>query len=235
MSLGRDAREFLRAHRVGVLSTHSVSVPGYPFASVLPFVPDHAGRPVILISALAEHTKSLLADPRASLIVHEFSAEDQQGPRLTVVVEAARCDDEAVARRFVRYLPESARFLGFGDFGFWRLEPRQALFVRGFGRIDWIAAPELVAPEGPIAAAEDSIVAHMNGDHLDALCLYAQHFHFTTPGEVVMLGCDAEGFDMLADGRLLRVAFPEPVTDAGKARAAFAALAAQARGESTAG
>ena len=235
MSLGRDARDFLRAHRVGVLAAHSKSVPGHPFASVLPFVPDHAGRPVILISGLAEHTKSLLADPRASLIVHDFSAEDQQGPRLTVVGEAVRFHDEGMARRFVRYLPESARFLGFGDFGFWRLEPRQALFVRGFGRIDWIAAPELVAPEGRIAAAEDGIVAHMNADHLDAMRLYAQHFHGATPGKVVMLGCDAEGFDLLADGRLLRVAFPEPVTNAGEAREAFAALAAQARGGSTGG
>jgi hypothetical protein len=230
MTLGRDAREFLRAHRVGVLSTHSKSLPGYPFGSVLPFVLDHAARPVVLISALAEHTKSLAADPRASLVVHDFSAEDPQGPRLTVIGDAERCDDEALARRFVRYVPESARFLGFGDFAFWRLAPKQALFVRGFGRIDWIAAADLAAPESRIAEAEDDIVAHMNDDHVEAMRLYVKHLHGVAAERVAMLGCDVEGFDLLADGRLFRCTFPAPVTHAGQAREAFALLASQARG-----
>jgi hypothetical protein len=204
-------------------------VPGYPFGSVLPFVLDHAARPVILISALAEHTKSLAADPRASLVVHDFSAEEQQGPRLTLVADGERFADDAMARRFVRYLPESARFLGFGDFAFWRLVPRQALFVRGFGRIDWIGGADLSAPEARLGEAEDGIIAHMNEDHADAMRLYAQHLHGVQPASVAMLGCDVEGFDLLADGRILRCAFPDPVTNAGKAREAFSALAAQAR------
>jgi putative heme iron utilization protein len=61
--------------------------------------------------------------------------------------------------------------------------------------------------------------------------LYAQHLHGVAPERVAMLGCDVEGFDLLADGRLLRCTFPEPVTHAGKARKAFALLASRARGE----
>jgi putative heme iron utilization protein len=229
MSLGRDAREFLRTHRVGVLATHSKSVPGYPFGSVLPFVPDHAAHPVILVSALAEHTKSLLADPRASLIVHDFSVEEQQGPRLTVLGDCEPFEDERMARRFVRYLPESARFLDFGDFGFWRLRPREALFVRGFGRIDWVSATDLAAPSSRLMEAEDEIVAHMNADHVETMKLYVRHLHKRTPAGVQMVGLDAEGFHLRADGALLRCVFPAPVTNAGEARKAFVALAAQAR------
>ena len=52
----------------GVLATHSTQLPGYPFASILPFVLDESHRPIFLISALAEHTKNLLADARASFL-----------------------------------------------------------------------------------------------------------------------------------------------------------------------
>ena len=41
MSLARDARLWLRAHRHGLLATHSLAVAGYPFGSVVPYVLDH--------------------------------------------------------------------------------------------------------------------------------------------------------------------------------------------------
>ena len=57
MSLACDARLWLRAHRYGLLSTHSRAVAGYPFGSVVLYVLDHDACPVLLISRLAEHTK----------------------------------------------------------------------------------------------------------------------------------------------------------------------------------
>jgi len=63
---GGDARRFTRAQHSGVLSTLSRRVEGFPFGSVAPFILDHAGRPVILISTLAEHTKNIDTDPRAT-------------------------------------------------------------------------------------------------------------------------------------------------------------------------
>jgi putative heme iron utilization protein len=44
-----------------------------------------------------------------------------------------------------------------------------------------------------------------------------------------MVGIDCDGFDLRADGRLLRITFDAPVTNAGKAREALVALAGQAR------
>jgi putative heme iron utilization protein len=63
---------------------HFATVDGFPFGSVAPFMLDHAGCPVILISTLAEHTKNIDADPRVSLIVQPYSPDMQVAGRVTV-------------------------------------------------------------------------------------------------------------------------------------------------------
>jgi putative heme iron utilization protein len=45
-----------------------------------------------------------------------------------------------------------------------------------------------------------------------------------------MVGIDCDGFNVRADGKLLRFDFDRPVTDAAEARAALVALARAARG-----
>jgi putative heme iron utilization protein len=232
MSQAEDARRFLRAHHSGVLATLSASVPGYPFGSIVPFVLDADCRPVVLVSALAEHTKSLAADPRASLIVHSYEEDVQAGSRLTLVGDAARAvGDAGVRDRYLRYFPAAENLLALGDFSFWALAPKRLLFIRGFGNIHWIDPAAFRPPENRIADAEDEIVAHMNADHPAALADYCREATGTTPREVAMVGIDCDGFDLRADGRLLRLAFDAAVTNAGKARAALAALARRARGE----
>ena len=66
-----EVRRLLRLGLHGALGTHSASIAGYPFTSSLPYALDGACRPLFLISGLAEHTRNLLADPRASLLVLE--------------------------------------------------------------------------------------------------------------------------------------------------------------------
>lgn len=50
-----------------MLATHSAQRPGFPFGSVVAYAADAAGRPVLWLSDLAEHTRNPAADPRASL------------------------------------------------------------------------------------------------------------------------------------------------------------------------
>jgi putative heme iron utilization protein len=230
MTTGQDARRYLRAHRSGVLSTLSVKLGGYPFGSIVPFVLDRDCRPVILISALAEHTRNLAADPRASLIVHDYADEVQAGARLTLAGDAGHlADDTPVRDRYLRQFPAAQDLLALGDFSFWAIAPKRLLFIRGFGRIDWIDAAELAPPANTLAAAEGDIVAHMNADHAVALVDYCRHYHGLVPAAVEMTGIDCDGFDVRADGRLLRFEFPEVVTNAGKAREALVAMARTAR------
>ena len=53
------------------LATHSTQLDGFPYATALPFALDAQQRPLILISQLAEHTRNLLADGRASLLLND--------------------------------------------------------------------------------------------------------------------------------------------------------------------
>jgi len=63
------ARTLAHVGRVGMLATLSRRHPGHPFASVMPYALDGAGRPLVLISSMAMHTQNLQVDPRASLLV----------------------------------------------------------------------------------------------------------------------------------------------------------------------
>ena len=78
-------------------------------------------------------------------------------------------------------------------------------------------------------AAEEGILAHMNADHAHNLREYCRHVHGVEVLDAAMVGIDCDGFDVRADGHVLRVNFPEPVLDAEAARAALVELAKQAR------
>ena len=89
MSAAREARQLLRAHRYGALSTLSKKFDGHPFGSISPYLTDHDGSLLILISTLAEHTKNIQDDPRVSLITHnQDDPHIQAQGRVTVVGEA---------------------------------------------------------------------------------------------------------------------------------------------------
>jgi len=130
----------------GTLATQSQQLPGYPFATALPYALDAAHNPVLCISALAEHTKNLLADPRVSLSVVQPGAEDvQETARLTLVADAERFEpDEALKARYLRYLPKTEDLLAL-DFMFFRLRPKRIRFIGGVGRMGWVEEADWAA------------------------------------------------------------------------------------------
>src|ERR1700760_4577119 len=60
--------------RIGSLATVARDPAGHPFATLVAMAVDGAGRPLLFLSALAEHTKNLRADERASLLVWDAAA-----------------------------------------------------------------------------------------------------------------------------------------------------------------
>ncbi len=79
----------------GALSTHSVSHPGYPFGSVVPYCLDREGLPLLLLSHLVQHSKNLAADSRCGLLLTESGAEDvQQQARLSVIADCKPVTEE---------------------------------------------------------------------------------------------------------------------------------------------
>jgi hypothetical protein len=225
MSHGAAARRHLASLRAGVLSSASARYGGHPFGSLARYVLDHAGRPVILVSRLAEHTRNLEADPRVSLIAHHPGEDVQAGARVTLLGNAARVEGGPIAARYCRTFPDAEGLLALGDFFFVAIAPVAVRFIAGFGAIHWIARDEYAPPANSLADAEDEILAHMNADHAHNLTGYCRHVFGKSPAKAEMVGIDADGFDLRADGELLRFSFATPVTDAQEARAALVALA----------
>ncbi|TCS74048.1 hypothetical protein EDC61_101272 [Sulfuritortus calidifontis] len=228
--LGNEARRFVRGQHNGVLCTISQRIAGYPFGSVAPFILDAQGRPVVLISTLAEHTRNIVADPRVSLIVQPFTPDMQGAGRVTLVGRAERLESkDALGPRYLRYFPQAEAYLAMHDFAFYRIGPERIRYIGGFGKIHWIEAAAYLAGANHLAEAEAGILDHMNREHSDALFEYCRHFHGATPEAVEMIGIDGDGFDCRADGRVLRFDFPQAIVDAGGARQALVEMVQQCR------
>jgi putative heme iron utilization protein len=143
------AREMLRRHRVGVLATLSVRHGGgHPITSLAPYALDALGEPILLLSALAQHTRNVGADPRASLLVHDPAAADadpRTAPRLTLVGRVRRAtqgeEPDATARYLARH-PEARGLLAL-DFAVYLLEVDEGQLVAGFGAAGWIPGKQL--------------------------------------------------------------------------------------------
>lgn len=140
-------RQLLEAERHGVLGTLSVRAAGWPFASATPFALDADARPLLLLSELAEHTRNVRADARASLLVQDSAARDdpQAGARVTLLGTLAPASNDEASARYVERHPQAKEYLALGDFLIWVLEPRQARFINGFGDMGWLEADVLRA------------------------------------------------------------------------------------------
>ncbi len=229
----RDARALLCAGTAGVLSTHSVEVGGYPFGSVVPYCLDRHGRPLLLISEIAQHTKNIDADPRVCLTILAGGADVQASGRLSVLARAKRVGEGAAeaAERYTRRFPGSSGYHQAHDFFFARLDPVRLRWIGGFGDIRWIEPEDLLLESPFDRGQETAIVVHMNDDHADTMrgyCRKLAGLELADDAEVTMAGIDAEGCDLLAAGQHVRLSFPEPVATPTEARERLVALARSA-------
>ena len=235
------ARTLAYLAHTGTLATLSRRHPGHPFASVMPYALDDAGRPLFLISAMAMHTQNLEADPRASLLMTQpgWDGDPLAAARLTLMGDVHRVPDTDTAAARDCYLArhERARYwVDFEDFGFWRLAITDLYFVGGFAAMDWVTAADYAAARpDPLADAAPGIIEHMNRDHADALIEYARHFARESADEATMVAVDRLGFKLrLRRGEWLssvRIAFPREITTAAQSREVLIAMLKQARAE----
>lgn len=225
-----QARNLLRRARTATLGTIN-SDDGTPYASLVNLATDVRGLPLLLISTLAWHTRNLLADPRASLMVAEVPPQGDAltGPRVTVMGRFVKVEDPDVPRRYLARHPAAVLYAGFGDFAFWRMEPARAHAVAGFGRIETIPANEMFPSADEITALEEGAIAHMNQDHDDAIQRYAAMLLGAEPGGWTIAAIDPDGADLRRGEEVLRLPFAKPVYTAGALRKLFAGLGAQTR------
>ena len=146
-----EARALLRAEKAAVLTTLSQRRPGWPSASLVPYALGASGEPILLLSAIAQHTRNLEADPRACLFVHDAAAaakDARTAPRLavygTVSVIAGAAEADAKAAYLARH-PDARGLLGL-DFKLYRLAVEEAQWVGGFAAAGWLTPADLLGP-----------------------------------------------------------------------------------------
>lgn len=227
---GTEARQLLRRARTGTLASLNRD-DGIPYASLVNAATDVRGWPLLLISTLAWHTRNLLADPRASLMVAETPATGDAltGARVTVMGRFEKVDDIDLRRRYLARHPAAEMYSGFGDFAFWRLKPERAHAVAGFGRIETMMADEIFPSSPEMEEIENSAIKHMNEDHRDAVRRYAASLPGAHSGDWEVAAVDGDGLDLRSGKETFRLAFDTPVSTAADLRRTLAVLSAKAR------
>lgn len=231
----RVTHSLLRRSRQGALATLMVGS-GDPYCSLVNVATASDGAPIILISRLAVHTRNLLADSRVSLMLDERAPGDPlEGSRIMLSGKAEQATDdnrEVLRRRYLNAHPSAADYAEFADFSFFVIRPSGAHLVAGFGRIVDLKPEQFltdISVADELILAEQGAVDHMNEDHREALALYATKLLGAEAAEWRCSGCDPEGLDLMADGRTLRLEFPERVTTPGALRKMLVRLADEAR------
>lgn len=100
------------------------------------------------VSRLAWHTQDMLQDSKVALSVAETDdgrADPFTLMRVSIRGHAVQLKDEnpALKSAWLARFPEQAINFELADFSFWRIAPRDARFVAGFGRIHNLSAAEL--------------------------------------------------------------------------------------------
>ncbi|HEX9053240.1 MAG TPA: pyridoxamine 5'-phosphate oxidase family protein [Anaeromyxobacter sp.] len=145
------ARALLREERAAVLAT-ALAPSGHPFASLVLFALSREGEPLLLLSALAQHTRNLGADPRACLFLHDASAaakDPRTAARAAILGRVKRvppADEEDARARYLARHP-SARGLMNLDFALHVLAVEEAQIVGGFAAAGWVSGADLRKPE----------------------------------------------------------------------------------------
>ncbi|WP_300008938.1 DUF2470 domain-containing protein [Pseudonocardia sp.] len=216
----------------GSLST--IGRGGFPFGSVVSHAVDATGRPLLLLSDLAEHTGNLTADPRASLLVAQQDPGDPLAlSRVTLVGPVAQPPEDERAAGLEAYRAVHGNAVLSTDHGFriYRMDVTAVRFVGGFAHMSWVRAQEYAAAApDPLVPHVARIVEHMNDDHADALVTFC-HVYGERPAATaaVMTGVDRYGFTVRTGGETLRLAFPAPADTPDAVRAAMVDLVRGAR------
>lgn len=221
MSNASEARRLLRAHRYGALSTLSKKLDGAPFGSITPYLVDHDGSLLLLVSGLAEHTKNIRHDPRVSLITHNQQDPNiQMQGRVTLIGNAQLLENrDAHSMHYLRHFPEAEINLALPDFRFCRITPFAIRYIGGVGRIHWIRMEDYAVPQAAaFAEHEAALLPQINAQQQDTLhhLLKQNHNVSVTDAQAIALDCD--GLGVRSGEQVWRLDFADVLTDPAKDR-----------------
>ena len=122
---------------------------GAPMTSMTLYLPEpDFSAFYVHVSRLAWHTQDMLRDARVALSIAE--TDDRRADPFTLMRVTIRGQasafpdhDSSLRRTWLARFPEQAINFELADFSFWRITPRDARFVAGFGAIHNISAQDL--------------------------------------------------------------------------------------------
>lgn len=136
-ALGRALIDGARFGALGVLHPET----GLPSVSRIAVATAPCGTPLTLISELSLHTRALLAEPRASLLLGEPGprGDPLTHPRISlhVIAEFIRHgtpEHAALRDHYLARQPKAKLYVDFADFAFARLRVQGASLNGGFGK-----------------------------------------------------------------------------------------------------
>jgi putative heme iron utilization protein len=139
----------LRKERIAHLGTLRA---GAPMVSMTLYLPEgDFSAFYVHVSRLAWHTQDLLSDGRCALSIAETDdgrADPFTLARVSIRGEASNVPNgdgqfASLKKAWLSRFPEQAINFELADFSFWRIAPRDARFVAGFGRIYNLSADAL--------------------------------------------------------------------------------------------
>ena len=122
---------------------------GAPMASMTLYLADESFAAFYVhVSRLAWHTQDMLQDARVALSIAE--TDDGRADPFTLMRVSIRGNatqlpetDPSLKSAWLARFPEQAINFELADFSFWKITPRDARFVAGFGRIHNLSAAAL--------------------------------------------------------------------------------------------
>jgi heme iron utilization protein len=133
--LAQAVRALIEGASKGVLAS-LLPPDGAPYASLVN-VASHGGEPILLLSRLAWHSRNILADNRACLLISEDAEgkEPLEGPRVSLIGRLSSIERKQAEARYFTIHPKARSYARFADFSFYKLNVEKAHYVAGFGQI----------------------------------------------------------------------------------------------------
>ncbi|KAG4198883.1 hypothetical protein ERO13_A05G114300v2 [Gossypium hirsutum] len=136
------------AHLCTVMSRMHHRREGYPFGSLVDFVPDSMGHPIFSFSPLAIHTRNLLAAPRCTLVVQIPGWSGLSNARVTIFGDVYPLPEHQQEWAHKQYIAKHQQGPSqqWGNFYYFRMQNISDIyFIGGFGTVAWVDVKEYEA------------------------------------------------------------------------------------------
>jgi putative heme iron utilization protein len=219
------AKRLLRRALKGALATLDRRS-GHPYASLVGVATEPDGTPILLLSRLAEHTRNLELDARASLLIDgsDATGDPLAAGRVSLLGRVVPSSSGTARRRYLARHPEAEGYADFADFSFFGLVVERAHYIGGFGRICPLAGEDVLLDltgAETLVAAEPSLCVDLNREAAGTIARLGARVSGGHKGEWRIIGIDPAGFDLLLERDARRCDFPARVRSAAEARSAI--------------